>query len=58
MPKKITTPSVWIETYYPDGSRHGRCYNDCIKINDNQYLFVGKDFRGITFDSSIITVNP
>ena len=56
--KKYTMPSVWINTWHPDGSRSGHYYNDLIKLNDNQYLFVGKDGRGKTFDSSIITINP
>ena len=55
---KKSSPSVWIDTYYPDGSVRGKCYNDLIQINKRQFLFVGKDYYGKTFDSSIITVNP
>lgn len=55
---KKSSPSVWIQTYYPDGSVHGKCYNGLIQINKRQYLFVGKDYYGKTFDSSIITVKP
>ena len=53
------TPSVWIETWYPMDSnnrRSGKFYNDLIKLNDRQYLFIGKNYKG-TFDSSIITIN-
>lgn len=55
-PKKY---HVWIESWYPkepDNARGGRSYNDCIKLNDHQFLFVGKDGMGNTFDSSIITI--
>ena len=50
-------PRIWIRTFNPDGSGSGKCYNDLIKISENQYLFVGKDGFGKTFDSTIITIN-
>lgn len=56
--------SVWIESYQgreKDGKRinvrFGTYLNDLKKINGNQYLFLGKDECGITFDSTIITIN-
>lgn len=51
-------PSIWIDSWYPKTkSRSGITYNDLIQLNDNQYLFVGKDGFGKTFDSTIITIN-
>lgn len=51
-------PSVWIDSWLNNGKeRHGRYYNDCKKLNDHQYLFIGRDLKGNVFDSSIITVN-
>lgn len=53
-----STPSIWIDSWYPKTkSRSGINYHDLIQLNDNQYLFVGKDGFGNTFDSTIITIN-
>lgn len=50
--------SIWIRSWFPkEGRGSFKNYFDLIKLNDHQYLFLGKDGLGNTFDSSIITIN-
>lgn len=55
--KVPNSPSVWIRYYGPTHSG-GTFYNNCTEISEYKYLYVGKDYDGVTFDSTIITVNP
>lgn len=56
--KVVSKPSIVLQYWKPkEGIRARYCYNDLIKLNDNQYLYVGKDGFGNTFDSTIITIN-
>lgn len=47
---------IYRESWGKDGSRSGTFYHDCIRLNNNEFIFVGKDLSGKTFDSTVITI--